>query len=1236
MKTQSQKNCGHTYVLLKKVFAYAAMLLILFTFQTAQVKAQFGTNPCMGAATTKLNLSTSTLISGTAGTVGVKYRFANAYVGTPVANSIDVIAELVAIQYGTTVYNNTRYTYNHDVPQSTIGVDGNFQPSFISSTGATNFLQPANTNENLFSTWKFSFVLNSNNTIPIYLPMIAQVIDNDGLTPSGTSPSIRESVSSITNPTAATTAATTQETYTAATKTFLGPAVNQPGIGVGTDFIGYYYYNNVSNITLRFNHNIFVGASDLNTTGSNRYSSVHFGCDYAGTPNFVLQSISGNVYNDANGATDNSISGAGTNGASTLYAILYDNTTGNVLATSTVSAGGTYSFAGITPGEDYTVYLSTTPATVGQTAIPTLTSPGGYVYAGEFFGTGAGTDGTANGILALGVVNATATNANFAIDQIPVANNYTMTAQANPGGTTTVKIPVAAFTGNDPEDGVYATGLNGKKVTLNPATNGTLFYNGVAVSVSTTITNFDPALLTLDPAGATATAITPTFSFSVFDAANQPSAPKTISIPLGAPTTISGNIFNDPNGNAVQNAGENGTNASGLNAVLTDASGNVIETVAVSAGGVYTFTKATASTNYNVVLSTTTPTTGTVLTVSSLPTPATGNWVNTGVNPGGVSPNIGNTTGILAVTTPSTGNVTNQNFAIEQTPATTNFTATAQANPGGTLTVKIPAAAFTGNDATEGAYTPGLNGRKVTLNPATNGTLYYNGIAVNSSTTITNFDPALVTIDPAGSGTGAVTPTFTYSVFDAADKPSAPATISMAFGPGIVLSGTIFDDANGNAIQNAGENGTNAGGLFAVLTDVSGNVIESVAVSLTGTYTFTNATSSAAYNVVLSTTSASVGAKLTASSLPTPATGAWVNTGVNPSGASPTTANVTGILSVNTPAAGNVTNQNFAIEQLPISNTQSYNIATPTGNSFLTLNGTGGAGSPGPLTGSDAEDQPASGSLSTKNIQITMLPSNANELWYNGAKILFGADGINPPSGSNPLTISNYNPSLLQIRFTGTGSMTTTFNYRFVDAAGKPSGAAAAYTVSWLGVLPVNLISFNAEEINGATTVRWTVENENNTNNYVIERGVNGVDFNDRGNVIATNNTSLHSYLYKDGLADVTATTVYYRLRIQSNNGTVKYSSIVKVQRNAAIKKSIAITSNPVTEGSQLRIITDVNANAAVSIYATNGQLVYKFERRIYNGINNISLNNPTTINKGVYILSAIINGEKFNTKVIF
>ena len=129
---------------------YLATLLIFLLFKNENAHAQFGNSPCMGASTTKLTLNSTnvSLLSGTAGTVGVKYKYANAYLGGTSATSIDVIAELVAIQYGAAVYTAARYNFTNDQignpPSGTgFGVDGNFQPAFIPN--GAQYIEPANT-----------------------------------------------------------------------------------------------------------------------------------------------------------------------------------------------------------------------------------------------------------------------------------------------------------------------------------------------------------------------------------------------------------------------------------------------------------------------------------------------------------------------------------------------------------------------------------------------------------------------------------------------------------------------------------------------------------------------------------------------------------------------------------------------------------------------------------------------------------------------------------------------------------------------------------------------------------------------------------------------------------------------------------------------------------------------------------------------------------------------------------
>ncbi|RYF69424.1 MAG: hypothetical protein EOO39_17550, partial [Cytophagaceae bacterium] len=312
-----------------------------------------------------------------------------------------------------------------------------------------------------------------------------------------------------------------------------------------------------------------------------------------------------------------------------------------------------------------------------------------------------------------------------------------------------------------------------------------------------------------------------------------------LGVSLQSPFSLSGTVFDDADGltnNTIDgtpiNTTAGSTPSTPLYAYLTDASSataTILASALVSSSGTYSFSAANA--NPRVILSTTPPGSLTLAPAASLPT----NWttIAEGTAAGGDGTPDGTTSLTLTTASPTASNV---NFAIDQRPSGTNYTAANQINPGGTTTVNVPTAAFTGTDPEDGTYAPGLTGRRVGLGPATNGTLYYNGTAVTSSTVISGFNPSLVTLDPAD---GVVTATFPYTVYDNALVPSATSnTISMPFSIGI--SGTIFDDANGLTDNLINGTATNAGGLFAILTNAaSTSVLANAVVSSSGTYSFT-------------------------------------------------------------------------------------------------------------------------------------------------------------------------------------------------------------------------------------------------------------------------------------------------------------------------------------------------------------------------------------------------------------
>jgi uncharacterized repeat protein (TIGR01451 family) len=265
------------------------------------------------------------------------------------------------------------------------------------------------------------------------------------------------------------------------------------------------------------------------------------------------------------------------------------------------------------------------------------------------------------------------------------------------------------------------------------------------------------------------------------DAANNTTlfVDKTTNIPVN----VSGTVWQDKNGSAngtfsnIFSTGETGTNAGSLNAILVNSSGKVIASAPVATNGTYTFSNVSGNqTGITIRLSATAGVDGEDAPPVWDPT-GTG-WTNT-------SPL---TTAAFDLVT---SNLANQDFGIERSPDTTTINSPTQSNPGGTTEVRS-IAVLAGTDPEDGALGTGKNFK--IFGPATNGKIYYNGVEILGSTTIDNYNPTLLTVDP---NDGNVNVTFTYAAIDAAGKEDpSPATVTIPFS-------TSFCTAGGGTNDNA-------------------------------------------------------------------------------------------------------------------------------------------------------------------------------------------------------------------------------------------------------------------------------------------------------------------------------------------------------------------------------------------------------------------------------------------------
>lgn len=130
----------------------------------------------------------------------------------------------------------------------------------------------------------------------------------------------------------------------------------------------------------------------------------------------------------------------------------------------------------------------------------------------------------------------------------------------------------------------------------------------------------------------------------------------------------------------------------------------------------------------------------------------------------------------------------------------------------------------------------------------------------------------------------------------------ADAALSVTVSPpsGLTLGGTVFHDLDQSQIQNGGEPGTNAGGLYVTALNASQQAVATAPVSADGTYSLPVAANTA-YTLVLSTTANGATANLP---------GGWSSTGENADGTAD--GNADGRLGVNVGVAS-LTGRNFGI-----------------------------------------------------------------------------------------------------------------------------------------------------------------------------------------------------------------------------------------------------------------------------------------------------------------------------------
>ncbi len=174
--------------------------------------------------------------------------------------------------------------------------------------------------------------------------------------------------------------------------------------------------------------------------------------------------------------------------------------------------------------------------------------------------------------------------------------------------------------------------------------------------------------------------------------------------------------------------------------------------------------------------------------------------------------------------------------------------------------------------------------------------------------------------------------------------------------------------------------------------------------------------------------------------------------------------------------------------------------------------------------------------------------------------------------------------------------------------------------------LPLYLVSIQANKQGNNITVSWNTVSEVDLLKYDVEYSADGTRFASIGFVNARNSAAANTYNFlhtKPG-----AGINYYRLKIVSNNGTIKYSQIVSVKNNSNAV-NVTVYPNPVKNGYLGLLFDNLGAETfTIKLYTIVGQRLMEKIINHPGGSSNVKIElNTATIKPGTYQL--IVSGTK-------
>ncbi|HTN18518.1 MAG TPA: T9SS type A sorting domain-containing protein [Chitinophagaceae bacterium] len=221
----------------------------------------------------------------------------------------------------------------------------------------------------------------------------------------------------------------------------------------------------------------------------------------------------------------------------------------------------------------------------------------------------------------------------------------------------------------------------------------------------------------------------------------------------------------------------------------------------------------------------------------------------------------------------------------------------------------------------------------------------------------------------------------------------------------------------------------------------------------------------------------------------------------------------------------------------------------------------------------------------------------ANVLSFNAAYVTSIPATADPgvvPGGNYAPTGSTAFPAVGNLStFLSGKTVSGSWSIRAIDNYNSFTGTISSWNMVFgATALPLELVSFKGTTYKGYNNLRWESGVEKDVARMELERSVNGLGFEKIRSILPLGNNS--RYEHNDQLDAQGA--ILYRLRIVDKDGTVSYSSVVKLMTSAGTEQTAAIASyDPASTSVTLLSGGEALSGTTVRLLNTIGVVLQEF-----------------------------------------